>query len=43
MLIPSEPIDDEPLVLELDRELRSDTRGGIPGTIGELLESPDTA
>ena len=42
MLIPSEPIDDGPLLLEPDKELLSETRGGIPGTIGELLDSPDT-
>jgi hypothetical protein len=42
MLIVCEPIEDEPLVLDPDRELLSETRGGIPGTIGELLDRPDT-
>ena len=41
MLIPSDPCDNEPEAEEPDKEFLSGTRGGIPGTIGELLDNED--
>ena len=42
MLIPSGPKEPELVAADPDNEFLSDPRGGMPGTMGEILDEPET-
>ena len=43
ILIPKDPAEDDPAPTEAESELLSDIIGGMPGTIGALLDEPEAA